>query len=211
MNNPTRQASEVSDPAFRHIPYNARWGYLRETISRPYIEEGEKIAKVAKRMKTEYFFHAQPRQYKYHFRKWNIQKSTSAKVNAEIIKRQAKRTRENASISDLRIVQGGLKKEVNKNKLKRFLNDKIRRREKPSLQSGVFVRWNLPYAAIVANDHSSNNHASTVASHPTSPACVIVNSPDQPRTPSAQGEGASPTTQLVRQKAYFDKANLLIQ
>lgn len=47
-----------SDPTFSHIPYDQRWEPLKPIIIRLYMEEGEKIAHVAERMKSEYGFSA---------------------------------------------------------------------------------------------------------------------------------------------------------
>lgn len=47
-----------SDPTFSHVPYDQRWEPLKPTIIRLYMEEGEKIASLAERMKNEYGFSA---------------------------------------------------------------------------------------------------------------------------------------------------------
>lgn len=56
MDNSNRQ---VSDPKFLHIPYEARWEFLKDTIVRLYIDENETLSSLAQRMKTEYSFAAQ--------------------------------------------------------------------------------------------------------------------------------------------------------
>ncbi|KAJ4256333.1 hypothetical protein NW757_003968 [Fusarium falciforme] len=124
-----------SDPKFLHIPYNKRWEYLKEAIIQLYLEEGEKVDKVASRMKSEYSFDALPSAYKYQFKKWDIKKSTSSKVKAQAVKVQLKRKRD-ASTSDLTIVEGGREKSLDKKKLKRFLQDDLRRRHEPTLAGG---------------------------------------------------------------------------
>lgn len=49
-----------SDPTgkFLHIPYNQRWEPLKPTMVNIYMQEGEKLAGVAERMKSEYGFDA---------------------------------------------------------------------------------------------------------------------------------------------------------
>ncbi|CAM1511898.1 Fc.00g094110.m01.CDS01 [Cosmosporella sp. VM-42] len=200
-----------SDPRFLNIPYDARWEYLKENIIRLYIEVGEKVDHLSERMKTEFSFSAPPHAYRYRFRKWGIKKSTSTKVKLQIIKRHAKRSREDASTSDITVVRGGHEKGIDKKKLKRYLKDQIRHREQPMLQGGIFVRWNVPYAALAGNARSPNDPNSPFESHSNSPACLIVNSPEDLGTPSAPGLGASPMTQMIRQKADLDRADLFIQ
>ncbi|KAJ4189832.1 hypothetical protein NW755_005828 [Fusarium falciforme] len=121
-----------SDPKFLHIPYNQRWEYLKDTIIQLYTE-GNSADKVAFRMKSEYSFDAFA--YKYQFKKWGIKKSTSSKVKAQAVKVQLKRKRD-ASTSDLTIVEGGREKSLDKKKLKRFLQDDLRRRHEPTLAGG---------------------------------------------------------------------------
>ncbi|EEU40873.1 uncharacterized protein NECHADRAFT_32457, partial [Fusarium vanettenii 77-13-4] len=198
-----------SDPKFLHIPYNKRWEYLKDTIMQLYLEEGEKVDQVASRMKLEYSFDALPSAYKYQFRKWGIKKSTSSKVKAQVVNTQLKRKR--ASTSDLTIVEGGREKPLDKKKLKRYLE----RRHGLVLTSGIFLRMNLPYNALVANFIHPGGPPSPFAfvsqSHPNSPANIIVNSPDNHRTPSSQPVGPSPTTQLIRDKAHLERADLFIK
>lgn len=43
---------------FLHIPYDQRWDHLRPTIVRIYMEEKEKIPRLAQRMKNDYDFDA---------------------------------------------------------------------------------------------------------------------------------------------------------
>ncbi|KAM6521080.1 hypothetical protein FSOLCH5_005854 [Fusarium solani] len=202
-----------SDPKFLHIPYNQRWEYLKDTIIQLYTE-GNSVDKVASRMKSEYSFDALPSAYKYQFKKWGIKKSTSSKVKAQAVKVQLKRKRD-ASTSDLAIVEGGREKSLDKKKLKRFLQDDLRRRHEPTLAGGIFLRMNLPYNALVANFVHPGGPPSPFAfvsqSHANSPANIMVNSPDNHRTPSSQPVGPSPTTQLIRDKAHLERADLFIQ
>ncbi|RSM18459.1 hypothetical protein CDV31_002784 [Fusarium ambrosium] len=194
-----------SDPKFLHIPYNKRWEYLKDTIIKLYLEEGEKVDKLASRMKSEYSFDALPSAYKYQFRKWGIKKSTSSKVKAQVVNTQLKRKRD-ASTSDLTIMEGGREKPLDKKKLKRYLE----RRHDLVLTSGIFLRWNLPYNALFANFIRPDGPPSPFSpvSHPNSPANIIVNSPDNA---SSQLVGPSPTTQLIRDKAHLERADLFIQ
>ncbi|KAH7275417.1 hypothetical protein B0J15DRAFT_15320 [Fusarium solani] len=202
------------DPKFLHIPYNKRWEYLKDTIIQLYLEEGEKVDKVASRMKSEYSFDALPSAYKYQFRKWGIKKSTSSAVKAQAVRVQLKRKRD-ASTSDLTVVEGGREKSLDKKKLKRFLQDDLRRRHEPTLAGGIFLRMNLPYNALVGNfiypGGPPSPFASLCQSHPNSPANIVVNSPGNHRTPSSQPVGPSPTTQLIRDKAHLERADLFIQ
>jgi hypothetical protein len=46
------------DPKFLHVPYEQRWEHLKPTIIRLYMEEKERLAALAQRMKDEYSFSA---------------------------------------------------------------------------------------------------------------------------------------------------------
>jgi hypothetical protein len=74
---------------------------------------------------------------------------------------------------------------------------------------------NLPYNALVGNfiypGGPPSPFASLCQSHPNSPANIVVNSPGNHRTPSSQPVGPSPTTQLIRDKAHLERADLFIQ
>jgi hypothetical protein len=50
--------SQFSAENFLQIPYSQRWEYLKPTIVRIYMEENNKIAVLAKRMKDECKFDA---------------------------------------------------------------------------------------------------------------------------------------------------------
>lgn len=51
-------SSSDSTERFLHIPYDQRWEPLKPTIVRIYMEEREKLARVAERMKNEFRFDA---------------------------------------------------------------------------------------------------------------------------------------------------------
>ncbi|KAJ3535429.1 hypothetical protein NM208_g7137 [Fusarium decemcellulare] len=205
--------SGPSDPKFLHIPYDKRWNYLKETIIRLYTEEEEKLERLVERMKAEYSFDAQPSAYKYRFKKWDVKKSISSHVKTQVIKVQSKRKRDDASTSDITIIQGGRHKPLDKKRLKRWIDDSLRQRRLPELAGGVFLRWNLPYKALVANTIQPGDPSSPLGllSSSSSPVNIMVNSPENSSITPTQTFGPSPTTQLVRKQARLDRTDLFIQ
>ncbi|KAF4462268.1 hypothetical protein FALBO_10920 [Fusarium albosuccineum] len=205
--------SGPSNPKFLHIPYDKRWNYLKETIIRLYTEEEEKLERLVERMKAEYSFDAQPSAYKYRFKKWDVKKSISSHVKTQVIKVQSKRKRDDASTSDITIIQGGRHKPLDKKRLKRWIDDSLRQRRLPELADGVFLRWNLPYKALVANTIQPGDPSSPfgLLSPSSSPANIMVNSPENSSITPTQIFGPSPTTQLVRKQARLDRTDLFIQ
>lgn len=56
---PVPEDAQGSDPTFSHIPYDKRWEPLKPTIIKLYMEKGEKLSRLAARMKEEYNFSAE--------------------------------------------------------------------------------------------------------------------------------------------------------
>ena len=55
---PVPEDAQGSDPTFSHLPHDKRWEPLKPTIIEFYMEEGEKLNRLAARMKEEYNFSA---------------------------------------------------------------------------------------------------------------------------------------------------------
>ncbi|XXH01228.1 hypothetical protein Hte_007582 [Hypoxylon texense] len=130
--------TEGSVEKFLHIPYNQRWEHLKPTIIRIYMEENNRIASLAKRMQEVYSFNAQPHQYRYYFKKWDIKKRITTEEKGAVISALGKRRlREGASTSDATLDQGGFEKAVDKKQLKRYINESIRNIEPLAWNPGL--------------------------------------------------------------------------
>lgn len=176
-----------------------------------------------------------PPHYRYRFKQWGIKKRTVKEEKEQLIKRQAKRTRDGASVSDLSLVQGGFRKEIDDNhkkQLKRYINDQIRKSQFQPISGPVyviscltspiyvvsinfslgtrFINWNLPYSALLPRSTRNNTHPSSSAQSPASPDDVEVNSRHGTQSPSSV-VSQSPTTKLIRKKIQFDASSLLLQ
>jgi len=84
-----------------------------------------------------------PEAYKHRFRRWGIKKRITTQEKNSIIKRHSKRTRADASTSDITIIQGGLEKAVDRKQLKRYIGDQIRRRPERMMLIGTCVDSDL--------------------------------------------------------------------
>ncbi|RYP76358.1 hypothetical protein DL771_001797 [Monosporascus sp. 5C6A] len=198
--------AEGSDPTFAHIPYDQRWEPLKSTITMLYMQEREKIPRVAERMKNEYNFSAVPSQYRYQFKKWGIKKRITSKEKDAIINAHGKRLRPGSSLSQISIDEGGFDKSVDKKALKRYIGDRIRHEEPLQVDNTMFLRWHLPYAALLNSLGLPHDQSSPFGSSPRTPGNIIIESPGSNAPP-----GQSPTTQMVRRKLHLDRAKLLLQ
>ncbi|RYP20950.1 hypothetical protein DL765_002487 [Monosporascus sp. GIB2] len=203
---PRPENAQGSDSTFAHIPYDQRWEPLKSTIVALYMEEREKIPRVAERMKNEYSFSAVPSQYRYHFKKWGIKKRITSKEKDAIINAQGKRLGPGSSLSQISIDEGGFDKRVDKKALKRYIGDQIRHEQPLRVDNTMFLRWQLPYAALLNSPGLPHDQSSPFGSSPRTPGNITIESPG-----SDAPSGQSPTTQMVRRKVHLDRAKLLLQ
>ncbi|RYP70411.1 hypothetical protein DL769_004966 [Monosporascus sp. CRB-8-3] len=203
---PRPENAQGSDPTFAHIPYDQRWEPLKSTIIKLYMQEREKIPRVAERMKNEYNFSAVPSQYRYQFKKWGIKKRITSKEKDAIINAHGKRLGPGSSLSQISIDEGGFDKSVDKKALKRYIGDQIRHDKPLQVDNTMFLRWHLPYAALLNSLGRPHDQPSPFGSSPRTPGNIAIQSPG-----SDAPSGHSPTTQMVRQKVHLDRAKLLLQ
>ncbi|KAI1207805.1 uncharacterized protein F4807DRAFT_167323 [Annulohypoxylon truncatum] len=199
-------ASQDSVEKFLDVPYNQRWECLKPVIVRVYIEENNKLANLSRRMEVEYSFNAQVHQYRYQFKKWGIKKRTVAEEKEAVITALGKRRlQDGTSTSDALINQGDFQKSVDKKQLKRYINQSIRENEQITWTPGLFLRHDLPYAALFRRSSGNDNPSPSVIG-PTTPDFVDVKSPHGGPSPSASHNSLSPTMQLIQKKVLFDRA-----
>ncbi|OTA83201.1 hypothetical protein M434DRAFT_400719 [Hypoxylon sp. CO27-5] len=211
MDLPIASNAEGSVEKFLDIPYEQRWEPLKSTIIHIYMEENNKIAPLAERMKDEYSFDAQVHQYRYHFKKWGIKKRINAEEKGAIISALGKRRlHKGTSTSDATLDQGDFRKAVDKKQLKRHIDQSIRQSAPLTLTPGVFLRYDLPYAALVRS-LGGYDHSSPASAGPATPAYLTVTSPQEVTSPLASHNALSPTMQLVQRKVLLDRARLFLE
>ncbi|GAW12359.1 hypothetical protein ANO14919_017250 [Xylariales sp. No.14919] len=201
-----------SPELFLNVPFSRRWECHRNTIHRLYIDEDRPVEGaegVAAIMKGTYRFDANVRQYKSHLKKWNISKSVSSTVKDQAIQTLGKRIRDGTAVGGIRYK--GV--EIDKQKLRRYIQDDARLNANFKLTHSVFFRWNLPYRALkVTLDHPSPG-----ASDFSTPSNFSVFSPPVIRDHPTPGNAASPvnaptpTTQAISVKTHFDRSRSFIQ
>ncbi|KAI2635610.1 hypothetical protein GGS26DRAFT_581378 [Hypomontagnella submonticulosa] len=192
---------------FSHVPYNERWEPLKPAIVKIYIEENNRISQLAQRMKDEYDFDAQIHQYRYHFKKWNIKKRITTQEKETITKALGKRSRKGISTSDVLIDQGGFEKAVDRKNLKRYIYQSIRKSCSIVLRPPLFLRHDLPYAAL----ERSLDDGSPTPTGPATPSYVTIHSPKEEESSSDPPHTMSPTQQLVQRKILSDWARLILE
>ncbi|KAI0106361.1 hypothetical protein F4776DRAFT_675448 [Hypoxylon sp. NC0597] len=211
MDIPIETTAEGFVQKFLEIPYEQRWEPLKSTIIRIYMEENNKIAQLAKRMKDEYSFDAQVHQYRYHFKKWGIKKRITSDEKGAVISALGKRRlREGTSTSNAVLDQGDFGKAVDKKQLKRHISQSIRQSAPLNLTPGSFLRYDLPYAALVRS-LGGYDHSSPASAGPATPAYLTVNSTQEAASPSTSQNAMSPTMQLVQRKVLLDRARLFLE
>ncbi|KAK0703705.1 hypothetical protein B0T26DRAFT_509317 [Lasiosphaeria miniovina] len=204
----------VNGPQIGSIPHDQRWPLLKDTIVHLFMEENLTLPQLAAKMKQDHRFDAQPTHYRYRLRQWGVRKRMVKKEKDEIIMRHAKRARTAASTSDLAIFQGEFAKEMTetrKKQLKRYIGDQIRHKPEPDLASGIFMRWSLPYAAVLSNAGIPLGHPSPFGQDGASPGFIIVDSSHSTESPLSSPAAASPTTRMIQDKAKLDRADLFIE
>ncbi|KAI0964809.1 hypothetical protein F4678DRAFT_454824 [Xylaria arbuscula] len=192
-----------SDQLFLEVPFSKRWDCHKDTIYRLYIDEDRSMEDVADIMKCRYRFDANVRQYKYHLKKWKISKSVSSDVKNQAIQILGKRIRDGKAAGGIRY--RGV--EIDKKKLRRYIEDDARLNVEFKLTRLVFCRWNLPYHALKA----TLGNASSSANDFSSPNSFSVFSPpairDHPTPVNAASpaNAPTPTTQAISVKTHFDR------
>ncbi|OTB02444.1 hypothetical protein M426DRAFT_13590 [Hypoxylon sp. CI-4A] len=210
MDRPIASDAEQSDEKFLHVSYDERWEFLKSTIIRIYMEENSRMKQLVKRMKDEYSFDAQPRQYSYHFKKWEIKKRITTEEKTAVISALGKRrSREGVSTSDVTLDQGNFKKAVDKKQLKRHINDSIRRSASFTWRPGTFFQFDLPYTALVHGVYRLD-HSSPSSVGPVTPQYLLVKSPPDTIS-STMNNDMSPTMQMVQKKLLLDRATLFME
>ncbi|KAI2471123.1 hypothetical protein F4781DRAFT_143054 [Annulohypoxylon bovei var. microspora] len=204
-------AAEGFAEKFLDIPYDQRWERLKPTIIRIYMEENNKIAHLSRRMKYEYSFDAQIHQYRYHFKKWGTKKRTTAEEKDAVISTLGKRRRlDGVSTSNVLINQGDFEKKVDTKQLQRYINQSIRQREQLTWTPGLFLPYDLPYAALF-HRNSGNDNPSPSSVGPVTPSYLNVKSPQGVTSPSASHNALSPAMQLIQKKFLIDRATLFLE
>ncbi|RYO91627.1 hypothetical protein DL766_003194 [Monosporascus sp. MC13-8B] len=102
--------------------------------------------------------------------------------------------------------EGGFDKRVDKKALKRYIGDQIRHEQPLQVDNTMFLRWHLPYAALLNSLGLPHDQSSPFGSSPQTPENITIESPG-----SDSPSGESPTTQIVRRKVHLDRAKLLLQ
>ncbi|KAJ2985231.1 hypothetical protein NUW58_g5646 [Xylaria curta] len=194
---------------FLDVPFSKRWESHKNTIYRLYIDEDLSVEEVAGIMKCQYQFDASVRQYKYHFKKWEISKSIPSAVKDQAIRTLGKRVRDGTAFRGIKYK--GV--EIDKKRLRRYINDDVRLNSNFEMTASVFGRWNLPYRALKA----TSDHLSPGASDFPTPSDYSVLSPpairDHP-TPSnahSPADAPTPTVRAIQAKSHFDRSRLFVQ
>ncbi|KAI8633005.1 hypothetical protein F5Y19DRAFT_285198 [Xylariaceae sp. FL1651] len=198
---------------FLHIPFSRRWDYHKDTICRLYIDEGRPIEEVVSTMKHEYRFDANVRQYKYHFKKWDISKSIPSAVKDLAISVMGKRVRAGTAVGGIRYK--GM--EIDKKRLRRYINDDIRLSQDCRLTASIFSRWNLPYQVLNASSAPYIGHISPNQSDWSTPSEISVFSPHSirnhpsPAAATSPSDALTPTTRAIQVKTHSDRSRFFIQ
>ncbi|KAI0880457.1 uncharacterized protein GGS22DRAFT_197525 [Annulohypoxylon maeteangense] len=205
-------AAEGSVQKFMNVPHDQRWECLKPTIIQIYMEENEKIARVAERMKDSYDFDAQVPHYRYRFKKWGVKKRTTTEEKNAVISSLGKRRRQDVrSITDVTIDQGGIRKAIDGKQLKRHINQSIRHSEPLTWTPGLFFRYNPLYTALVDNIGGyDRSQASSPNAGPASPDYLMINSLEKSDSASGNHGTISPTKELIQRKVFLDRARLFL-
>ncbi|KAI1327802.1 hypothetical protein F5Y16DRAFT_370945 [Xylariaceae sp. FL0255] len=199
----------INPDLFLDVPFSRRWALHRDTIVRLYVDENRSVEDVAQIMKSTYRFDANIRQYKYHFKKWDISKSVSSAVKEQAVRILGKRTRDDTSFGGIRYK--GV--EIDKGKLRRYVKDDAQLDVSVKLTGSVFRQWNLPYSALKA----TSDHPTPGASDFSTPSDFSVFSPpvvrDHP-TPTVNtlspSNAPTPTVRAIQVKTHFDRSKSFI-
>ncbi|KAK6223958.1 hypothetical protein LQW54_000104 [Pestalotiopsis sp. IQ-011] len=190
------------DPYFLHVKFDKRWECHKSTIVRLFVDEDKSMKELSDQMKTQYRFDASVRQYRYQLKKWNIAKNLTSTAKEKTIHVLGKRARDGAETGEVRY--NGV--EVDKKRLRRYLQSSARQQSELRLSGIVFGRWNLPYEAL-RNLFPLEIVAAT-------PSEVSVSSPrmSSPTQRNAQspGNAPSPTTAAIVARTHNQRAKYLL-
>ncbi|KAK8085417.1 hypothetical protein PG997_006688 [Apiospora hydei] len=183
--------SNEHDRRYLQIKFSQRWDYHRDTIRKMYIDDGLSTKHIALKMKEEYMFDADVRQYKYHISKWGLNKNISSTAKEQAIKALEKRQRKGTATGE------------------------AMSRVEPKLSSDaiIFARSDFPTqvhsAMLDAIDHQSPAGLT--------PSAISVLSPPQmppgssPATVLPLNNAPTPTTIAIRDRTWNDRATSLLE
>ncbi|KAK8044160.1 hypothetical protein PG993_004184 [Apiospora rasikravindrae] len=200
--------SNEPDRRYLHIKFSKRWDYHRETIEKMYIDERLSTKDIAFKMKDEYMFDADVRQYKYHIKKWGLKKNISSTAKDQVIKVLEKSQRNITTTGEVRYKGEA----VDKKKLRRHLQAMSRVEPKLSSDAIIFARWDFLTQAHGAM-LGALNHQSPAGS---TPSAISVLSPPQmppgssPATARSPINAPSSTTVAIRNKTLNTRATSLL-
>ncbi|KAK6829647.1 hypothetical protein PG987_010231 [Apiospora arundinis] len=192
--------SNPPDPRYLHVPFSKRWDCHRNTIQRLYIDEGLSVEDIASKMKDEYSFDASGRQYKYHMKKWGMNKNISSTAKDQVIKALEKRERKGKATGIVRYKGEA----VDKKKLTRHMKSLAQLRS-----------WGCPRHAFNAAQ-GVPNHPSPAGTDGSTPSAISILSPPQmqsgPSPSAAQSpfNAPTPTTMAIRRKTMDNRAASLL-
>ncbi|KAI1175759.1 hypothetical protein F4777DRAFT_549136 [Nemania sp. FL0916] len=200
------------------VNYAERWQCLKSVIVQLYLGnygDGGKnttLKQVVEFMKTNYSFHATPKQYRTHLDAWGIKKNVTKDTKDNIMYALEKRKQPGTSTSHITITEGGQTAPLRPDKLIRHIKEQSRQRpiDAITLTPGLLTSWNLPYEAFVASIRETGDKPSPFGQVPHTPKGMNIESPT-PITPGREDAGPSPRTQLVYEKAREGRAALFLQ
>ncbi|KAK8115726.1 hypothetical protein PG984_012228 [Apiospora sp. TS-2023a] len=205
-------SSNTHDPKYLHVPFGKRWECHRNTIHKLYMDDRLSIKDIVMKMKDEYSFDADARQYKHHFKKWGFNKNISATAKEEVIKAIEKKQRKGKAVAEVRYKGGPV---VDKKKLVRHLKSQPQVEPKLSHDAMVFARWNFPHHALQAAQCEASHHSPTGTDGST-PSDISMPSPPQmppgasPSTARSPINAPTPTTVAIRDKTMISRATSLL-
>ncbi|KAK7991240.1 hypothetical protein PG988_000034 [Apiospora saccharicola] len=183
--------SNTCNHQYLDVPFSKRWDCHRDTIQRMYIHEGRSIEDIASKMKKDYSFDANARQYKYQFKKWKLNKNVLSTTKDQVIKVLEKRVRMGKAIGEVRYDN----KPLDKKKLKRYLQTIPQVESRLSRDAIIFARSGLPQRPDATQDEIFSGRSTPVISvisppqTPTRSGLVSARTPTDALTPTAVAIG----------------------
>ncbi|KAF1955045.1 hypothetical protein CC80DRAFT_475126 [Byssothecium circinans] len=197
-----------------------RWETLKPVIEQLYLYEKRKVSDVVVLMRNDHGFDAGENQYKYHFKKWKWKRNIPSQKKASIATQLESRAQAGKMTGAITF-QG---RPVEMHKIRRHLKNSVRTKvENMTLDNsiatgpvftfanGIFLKWNLPYAALRHVQIRPFDHTSPLFfSAPTPGSDIVVVTP--PTSADTLQDAPSPkTTTLVNRKMAIDRAHLFAQ
>ncbi|KAK7983393.1 hypothetical protein PG989_010795 [Apiospora arundinis] len=162
-------------------------------------------------MKDEYSFDASGRQYKYHMKKWGMNKNISSTAKDQVIKALEKRERKGKATGIVRYKGEA----VDKKKLTRYMKSLAQVEPKLSRDEIIFARGDVPRHAFNAAQ-GVPNHPSPAGTDGSTPSAISILSPPQmqsgpsPATTQSPFNAPTPTTMAIRRKTMDNRAASLL-